>query len=103
MEPIASSRAPNAMSNLPGGEEAKLRRVSQEFESILLNYVLKGARQAMPQSGAFPQVAGHDLYQQLFNEEVSRAVARSRGAGIGDLIYKELKRLAVSHQPSGRR
>ncbi len=97
------SRATPEMGSLPKSEEAKLRRVSQEFESILLNYLFKGMRQTISESGGLPKAAGHDLYQQLFTEEISRSLARSRGAGIGDLIYKELKRSAVSHQPSGGR
>lgn len=97
------SGATSGASDLSGRDEATLRKASQEFEAILLNYMLKTAGQTMTESKAFPKTAGHDLYRQLFTEEVSRSVARSRGTGIGDLIYKELKRSAVGNRPpSGR-
>lgn len=89
---IVSPRIAPVASNVSGSEEAKLRKISQDFEAIFLNFMLKGMRQTVTESGGLPKAAGHDLYQQLFNEEISKSLARSRGAGIGEMIYRELTR-----------
>jgi flagellar protein FlgJ len=72
------------------GEDAKLRKISQDFEAILLSFLLKSMRKSLPASQLVPQGAGHDLYQQVFDEEIARSLARSRGIGLADVIYREL-------------
>ena len=73
-------------------EERKLRKVSQDFEAIFLNLMLKSMRKSVPESGFLPNGAGHDIYRQVFDEEIARSIARSRGFGLSDVIYRELSK-----------
>ena len=79
-----------AEANQAQEEERKLRKISQEFEAIFLSFMLKGMRKSVPEGGVLSHGAGHDLYRQMFDEEIGRSLARSGGIGLSDVIYREL-------------
>lgn len=70
--------------------EQKLKEVTQEFEAILIASLLK---EALPseQAGLFAGGLSHDLYQQLFADEVAKAMARSGGIGVGTMLERQLR------------
>lgn len=70
--------------------EQKLKEVAQEFEAILIASLLKEAR---PSGQAAPLAGGlsHDLYQQLFTDEVAKTIARSGGIGVGRMLERQLR------------
>ena len=71
-------------------EERKIRKISQEFEAIFLSFMLKGMRKSVPEGGVLSPGAVHDLYRQMFDEEIGRSLAKSGGVGLADVIYREL-------------
>ena len=84
-QPVKSGGDPR-----PQGEDKKLRKISQEFEAIFLSFLMKSMRRSVPEGGLLPQGAGHDLYRQIFDEEIARSLAKSKGIGLADVIYREL-------------
>lgn len=90
-------------------EQQKLKEVAQEFEAILIAAMLKEA-QPSEQAGAFAGGLPHDLYQQLFTDEIAKAIARSGGIGLGKMLERQLRgmlgagtyenRLKVSQEPA---
>jgi murein DD-endopeptidase MepM/ murein hydrolase activator NlpD len=68
-----------------------LRKVAQEFESLFISYLLKVMRETIEESGLTEGGVGKGIYTDLFDQELSRSVARSGGAlGISDMIYRRL-------------
>lgn len=90
MELSGISPEPHAAQQPARPTEQKLKEVAQEFEAILIASLLKEAR---PSGQATPLAGGlsHDLYQQLFTDEVAKAIARSGGIGVGKMLERQLR------------
>lgn len=84
-------RAQNTSSHPARPADRKLKDVTQEFEAILIASLLKDAGSS-PQSGLFAGGLSHDLYQQLFIDEVAKAMARSGGIGVGKMLERQLQK-----------
>ncbi|NVM56562.1 MAG: rod-binding protein [Desulfobacterales bacterium] len=73
-------------------KDAKLRKACADFESIFVYYILKSARNALPQKGLFDNTHESKIYKSMMDQEIARTMARGRGLGLGELLYKQLKR-----------
>jgi len=81
---------PREASRREAEEDEKLRKISREFEAIFLSLMMKSMRTSVSEGGLLPRSAGHDLYRQIFDEEIARSAAKGRGIGLADVIYREL-------------
>lgn len=81
----------NPVSSPERVQQQKLKAMAQEFEAILIAAMLK---EAQPHTQADPVTGGrsHDLYQQLFTDEIAKAIARSGGIGVGKMLERQLQR-----------
>lgn len=91
--PIELSASKKPVSDLDY-EKVRLRRATREFESFFLASMLKAMRATVPKSSEESEALGgglgKDLYQDMFDTELSKKMAeRSRG-GIGDVLYEAL-------------
>jgi len=71
----------------------KLREACKEFEAIFIEYMLKVMRRSIPKSNLFKRELSEEIYTSLFDEKIAEEVAKVKGLGIGDMLYKELSRL----------
>ncbi len=71
-------------------EERKLEKVCLEFEAIFINQILKAMRKTIPQSGFFKKESGRELFESLFDSEISRIVSQKGGFGLGKILYKKM-------------
>lgn len=74
------------------GEKRKseLKAAAQEFESLFVAYLLKAMRETIDESGLTDGGFGKTIYTELFDQEVSRCIARRGALGIADLIYEKI-------------
>lgn len=95
----------------PSVGQADLRRTrqaAQDFEALFIHHLLKNMRQASDVGGGgFLQGTGHKIYQDMLDDEVAKAVSRSGGLGLADLLVRDLVRRHhpeknPSSQPAGR-
>lgn len=90
MEPIAhlgGATNPQAAIRPPqSGEEGRLRRAAQEFEGLFLGMLLKAMRTTVGRGGLFREGPDTQLYREMFDEEVGRAMARAGGIGLAGLL-----------------
>lgn len=88
-EPSAASPA-FARSASGSGDPARaqrLRKVAEEFESLLVSTLLRSMRATVPETGLIDGGGAIKQYRQMYDDELARAAARSgRGLGIADLI-----------------
>lgn len=71
-------------------QDARLRKVCAEFESIFINYMLKSARKALPENALFDRSNESKIYKSMMDEQMARCVTKGRGVGLGELLYDAL-------------
>ena len=72
-------------------DDATLKKSSQDFESILINYVIKAMWQTVPKSDLSGEDAmGMDTYTEIMHTALAQDIAAKGGLGIAPAIYKQL-------------
>lgn len=76
-------------------DEASLKKVCKDFESVFVNMMLKSMRATVQKSDIFDDSEGGgmamDTYQGMLDEEYSKEIAK-KGIGISDVMYKQLSK-----------
>ncbi len=72
--------------------EKRLREACAGFEAIFVHQLLKEMRRSIPPDPFFGKSLQRDIYTSMFDMELANKVARGKGLGIGDLLYKQLSR-----------
>jgi len=94
MERIASRSA--------SGEELsekEIREVGQQFESILLHQLMKSMRRTIPESSLFENSHAKQIYEDMFDEKITKQIAQTSQSGIADAIVEEIIRQQQSQKP----
>ena len=72
-------------------DDATLKKSSQDFESILINYVIKAMWQTVPKSDLSDENnMGMDTYTEIMHAALAQDIAAKGGLGIAPVIYKQL-------------
>ncbi len=69
--------------------EEVLRPVAQQFESLFVQMMLKGMRDAVPEGGLFNN-ANLESYQQMHDSQLALSLSEKGGIGLADTIVKQL-------------
>ena len=80
--------------NLTPVERARMRQAAREFESIFIGQILKSMRQASAHGKTLLSGTGQRVYQDMMDEEFSKAMSQGGGIGLADLLMKDLLRQA---------
>lgn len=97
----------NSLSHLREG--ASPAEVAKEFEALLLSQLLQVMRQSVGSSDASEAAPGKDIYMEMMDQELARALANRGGIGLADIIERALTKgerasglgAAVVEAPSG--
>ena len=93
MQSINPSWAPTPPGKGPGVkslDEGKLRKACEDFESIFISKMLKVMRQSIPKTGLLDGGSQQDMYLSLFDEELSKSMAKRGGMGLGKVLYQNV-------------
>lgn len=71
------------------GEAARLQWAAEQLESLFINELWKSMRRTVPKTGMFDG-AGVRLFEEMLDEERSRAMASAGGLGLAALLYEQL-------------
>lgn len=72
-------------------DDAALKKSSQDFESVLINYVLKALWQTVPKSELSGENnAGMDTYTEIMHTALAQDIAAKGGLGIAPILCKQL-------------
>lgn len=71
-------------------DERKLEKVCLEFEAIFINQMLKAMRKTIPKTNFFKKESGRELFESLFDSEISKIVSQKGGFGLGKILYKKM-------------
>lgn len=72
--------------------DSKLRNACADFEGVLLQYMFETMKRTVGEGGVFGGSVRQEMYESMFIQEVSATLARDRGVGLGDALYRQLKR-----------
>jgi Rod binding domain-containing protein len=99
---VLPSLASNRGSDGPKLEEAKLKKACMEIESLFISHLLQFMRRTIPQSGFLGNGSGKDIYQNLFDQELGKSLAKRGSMGLGKMIYKQMIRKEEKIRPSAQ-
>ncbi len=71
-------------------KEAELRNACEEFEAIILEKLLAGMRESIPEGGIFEKSFSEDMFQSMYDQELAQELAHSRGTGLGELLFNQI-------------
>jgi peptidoglycan hydrolase FlgJ len=77
--------------NVKADDPQAIRAAAQQFESLFTNMMLKSMREAKLSQGLgdSPQ---SDLYQDMFDQQMSLKMAQGKGIGLADMLVQQLTR-----------
>ena len=78
-------------------DEEKLRKACTDFELIFLNQILQAMRQTVPHGGFLKEGPEKDIFQSLFDQELSRSLAQRKGMGLGEMMFRQMKGREKAH------
>jgi flagellar protein FlgJ len=79
-------------SGTAGFDKEKLKKACTEFEALFINQLLQFMRRTIPSSSPGMLGSGKDVYQSLFDQELSKSMAKRGGMKIGEMVYKQMMR-----------
>ena len=69
---------------------SQLQKVSKDFESIFLSYMLKQMRKTVPEDPIFGNSNAKDIFQDMYDDATSRDLSKAGGIGLASILYKQL-------------
>jgi flagellar protein FlgJ len=82
---LISSLQPVAPSMRPRDEHAEVEQTAKQFEALFVGEVFKAMRKTVGGEHDF----GHQMYTEMFDEQMSEHIAKS-GIGLADALIEEL-------------
>jgi flagellar protein FlgJ len=73
-------------------ELARLKDVSEQLESLMLNMMLKSMRANIGKTKFIHGGMAEDVFEDMLYEQYSEKMARSESFGISELVYEQLSR-----------
>ena len=70
--------------------DQELKEACQEFEAYFVQRLFKEMRKTIPDGGLTESSSEGDIYEEMLDEEYSKTISKSNGAGIADALYKQL-------------
>lgn len=70
----------------------KLKKSCADIESLFLSTLFKAMRKTVPQGGLFKKSSGDDIYDSMFDQQVSVSLSQGRGIGLGQMLYNQMLR-----------
>lgn len=74
--------------------KAELEDASRQFESLLLNFMIREMRATVPESSLFPPSMAQDIFTSMLDEQYADSMAESGGLGLHRLLVEQLSEAA---------
>ncbi|MDH7576663.1 MAG: rod-binding protein [Bacillota bacterium] len=72
--------------------DERLREACQQLEGVFWHLLLRSMRKTIPGGGFLGQSSEERIYQDLLDEQYAMLLARQDKAGIGRILYEQLRR-----------
>lgn len=74
--------------------QADLDQASRQFESLLLNFMIREMRATVPESSLLPTSMAQNFFTSMLDQKYADSMAESGGIGLHRLIIEQLKDVA---------
>jgi len=81
--------------SLGGQTDDRLKQACSDFEAIFLNLMVQTMKKTIPEGGVLGKSHQSEVYDAMFFQEISTQLARERGLGIGDAMYRQVRRQMI--------
>lgn len=72
-------------------DTAAMKKMAQEFEAVLINFVIKAMWQTIPKSNLFEENhGGIDTYTEIMHAALAQDITAKGGLGISSAVYQQL-------------
>ncbi|HTA17195.1 MAG TPA: rod-binding protein [bacterium] len=71
---------------------AQLRKVSQDFESVFLSYMMKVGRDTTSKGSFWGHTQGEEIFTEMRDDELAKNMAKAGGIGLANLLVEQLTR-----------
>ena len=86
-------------SGIASGDREKLKKVSEEFEEIYINIMLKQMRSTIGDGGGFIEKSfARSMYEDMYFDNVSKEISKGQGLGIGKMMYEQMLRTYTKNE-----
>jgi Rod binding domain-containing protein len=76
-------------------ELAKLKKATDGFEAVFLKKLFSQTRSIVKET-QFGETFGKEIYNDMFDEAMANAAAKSKTLGMGDLLYRQFAPRVIS-------
>ncbi|MEE9239898.1 MAG: rod-binding protein [bacterium] len=83
------------------GDEAAIRKFSQDFEALFVQRLLKEMRKSVPKGGLMEKSLSMEWFEEMFDEAVAKEISAGESIGMAQIIYEQLTRSPGVGRPSG--
>ena len=73
-----------------GHSDGELENASKQFESLLLNFMIREMRATVPESTLFPPSMAEEIFTDMMDEQIAGEMAQNGGIGISRMIFNQL-------------
>ena len=73
-----------------GKSDPDLEDASRQFESLLLNFMIREMRATVPESALFPPSMAQEIFTGMMDEQIAGKMAQNGGIGIARMIFDQL-------------
>lgn len=73
------------------GEDAELKEVCREFESIFVSMMYKQMKATIPKSDYLKSDSATEIFNSMLDDTLVEAASK-KGIGLGDMMYKQMSK-----------
>lgn len=73
-------------------DKQALKKVCQDFESIMLNMMYKQMKASIPKSGLLNEDSGKEIFDSMLDDKLMENASKSGTVGLADMMYKQLSK-----------
>ena len=70
----------------------ELKKVANDFEAILVNFLVKAMWKTIPDSGLYDESNATEIYTDIMQSSLSEEITRLGGFGVAQKLYEEMKK-----------
>ena len=94
---LSSEQMANKLKNLSQANpnqrsQDELKKVANDFEAILVNFLVKAMWKTIPDSGLYDESNATEIYTDIMQSSLSEEITRLGGFGVAQKLYEEMKK-----------
>jgi flagellar protein FlgJ len=86
----ASQKAPDTSRSQR--DKKALKKTCQDFEAIFIQSLFKSMRKTVPDGGVFKKDNATEIYQDMFDQEISKNISRKQSLGLAEQMYRQIEK-----------